>query len=276
MRDTASFTAQITCAARSLLGVDPPFATGFLSWRGRALLRGWRLAERFGLGRLDLGMARGIVARHRFIDEALLWAVECGVQQIVLLGCGYDARPWRLATALEGCELFLVDHPLTAAHRTRVAQGLPPASGRRVDVDFSNDDFGERLIAAGFDPSRPSFFSWEGVSMYLEAAQVRATLERCRSLCAPGSSLAFDALAEGPGPNASMAVRRLWPLTVAALDLLGEPIGWRAEFDALDRFLNPLGFTVSHGNTTDILGRQGGLDGAFGGLSVVVCEPRTR
>lgn len=45
------------------------------------------------------------------------------------------------------------------------------------------------LIAAGFDPSAKSFFSWLGVTYYISAETIDTMLSALSSLCADGSSL---------------------------------------------------------------------------------------
>ncbi len=275
MRDKASFTAEITCAARLLPSKMNSFANGFLSRRGRLLLAGWRLANRMParLPQVDLGMAYGIEARHRFIDAALLAAVESGVRQVVLLGAGYDTRPWRLAAELGQTRVFLVDHPLTATRRALLSARMPTNDSTRVDVDFAHEDFGDRLVASGFDPERLSFFSWEGVSMYLPESAIRKTLSRCHELSTEGSGIAFDALCKRmPGLS---AVSTAWPLALAVLQRIGEPIGWREDLDGLDSFVGSLGYRVLHGATTATLAREAGRRAAFGGLSVVSCARRS-
>ena len=59
-------------------------------------------------------------------------------------------------------------------------------------MDFTKDSFAQRLMAAGFDPSVKSFFSWLGVTYYLSKEAIDQTLAGLSSLCAPGSSLVFD------------------------------------------------------------------------------------
>jgi O-methyltransferase involved in polyketide biosynthesis len=76
-----------------------------------------------------------------------------------------------------------VDHPATQAWKrellTRAELPLP-ASLTLVPVDFEhpNPDQGlaARLLAAGFDPTQPTFFAWLGVVPYLTLEAFRATV----------------------------------------------------------------------------------------------------
>jgi O-methyltransferase involved in polyketide biosynthesis len=51
----------------------------------------------------------------------------------------------------------------------------------------------EKLVDAGFEPDKPSFFLWEGVTYYLDREAVEDTLRTIAST-ATGSVVAFDYL----------------------------------------------------------------------------------
>src|SRR5947209_887939 len=59
--------------------------------------------------------------RHRAIDELILDAVRTqGFKQIVSIGAGYDMRPLRFESALEGVRYVEIDHPETLARKQAV------------------------------------------------------------------------------------------------------------------------------------------------------------
>ena len=132
------------------------------------------------------------VARTRLIDDRLIAALVDGMNQVVILGAGYDARAYRLP-ALGRVRLFEVDHPATqAAKQARVRRMLRtlPAHVTFVPLDFNNHALPDALAAAGFDQARPAIFVWEGVTNYLSAAAVDSTL-RFVGGTAAGSLLLF-------------------------------------------------------------------------------------
>ena len=63
----------------------------------------------------------------------------------------------------------------------------------------------ERLLALGYDRGAKTIFIWEGVTYYLTEAAVRDTLERVRTLAAPGSTIVFDAWARPKGALGALA-----------------------------------------------------------------------
>jgi len=95
------------------------------------------------------------------------------IDQVVLLGAGFDTRAWRLP-ALASAHVFEVDHPNTAAVKQARLRSAH-ADLRKVtfvNVDFEKDDFDRLLRAAGFDATRPAIVVWEGVSQYLTGETV--------------------------------------------------------------------------------------------------------
>jgi methyltransferase (TIGR00027 family) len=135
------------------------------------------------------------VARTRWIDDALRAALTDGCRQVVVLGAGFDARAWRLPE-LRAVPTFELDRAATQdAKRERL--GALPANVRFVASDLGAPDAGKLLREAGFDPALPTFFLFEGVSNYLDAASVDATLRFVAASAAPGSALVFTYVHRG-------------------------------------------------------------------------------
>jgi methyltransferase (TIGR00027 family) len=136
-----------------------------------------------------------LVVRERYIDDMLQNSIDKGLQQLVILGAGYDSRPYRFN--LPGVKTFEVDHPLTQAdklEKLRRVFGQIPQHVTFVPVDFNTQTLSERLFSSGYDPSLKSLFIWQGVTMYLTHAAVDATLAFIVKNAAPGSALVFDYL----------------------------------------------------------------------------------
>ena len=213
MQDRASFTAETVALMRALethrgsgrrLFVDP-FAEPFTRGRLRFLARWSRVPV---VGQLAAwvydrvagpGPRPSAVARTRFIDDAVTGVITGAItgaavtaDQLVLLGAGFDTRAHRLPAA-RGVTTFEVDHPATQARKVAIVagEGLDTRRVTYVAVDFERDRLDGALLAAGFDPTRPAVFVWEGVTNYLTADAVDATLAVVRALAAPGSVLVF-------------------------------------------------------------------------------------
>lgn len=134
-----------------------------------------------------------IAARTRFAEDALGTAVERGLRQLVVLGAGLDTYGYR-GSHRDQLQIFEVDHPATQTWKRErlTAAGIPiPAGLSFVAVDFERDEVLERLVAAGFDPRQPAFFTWLGVVPYLAGEDIWRTLAFIAALPG-GASVVFD------------------------------------------------------------------------------------
>lgn len=134
-----------------------------------------------------------VAIRTAFLDREVERALDEGVDQVVILGAGYDTRAARLAR--EGVRFFEVDQPSTQEDkraRLGALEGYPMDAATFVRCDFEREDFVAVLRDAGYDPIRPAVFLWEGVVYYLTEDAVRATLQRLAESGHPDSRLFFD------------------------------------------------------------------------------------
>jgi methyltransferase (TIGR00027 family) len=158
-------------------------------------------------------------ARTSYYDAAVQRHLD-GVEQLVILGAGFDTRVFRLSPE-ERVRCFEIDMPRTQAYKVSMLEkaGLSTRLAIYVSADFETEDWMAKLVAAGFDPGSPTFFLWEGVTMYLDRASVEATLRRIAAT-APGSVVAFDYFSKEIVASRSPYMR----YARATANFVGEPI----------------------------------------------------
>src|SRR5262249_43318092 len=162
-----SQTAEAVCLMRAMEQrssaariLDDPYARLFLGRLSRAALASWEASGALGnvAARLSPGLAAYVLTRHRFIDDCLQRALAGPVEQLVLLGAGYDSRAYRFASALKRRPVFEVDFPATSRRKARIVARagarLPSIDVRRVELDFASESLEQRLRAAGFRTRR--------------------------------------------------------------------------------------------------------------------------
>ena len=110
----------------------------------------------------------------------------------------------------------------------------------------------EQLIAAGFDPSVKSFFSWLGVTYYLSAEAIDTMLSALSSLCADGSTLVFDY----PEENFFDAAERRVQNTIMMAKTGGEPMQSAFSYSELEKLLEKHGFLIYELLTPDDIQRD--------------------
>jgi methyltransferase (TIGR00027 family) len=139
-----------------------------------------------------------MATRTAFFDEFFLGAADAGVRQVVILASGLDARSWRLPWP-DGTVVYELDQPKVLEFKgstLREHGAHPTAELVNIAIDL-RQDWPKALHEAGFDPSRPSVWSAEGLVRYLPAEAQDLLFERINSLSAPGSWLASNVPGEG-------------------------------------------------------------------------------
>jgi methyltransferase (TIGR00027 family) len=139
-----------------------------------------------------------MATRTAFFDEFFLGAADAGVRQVVILASGLDARSWRLPWP-DGTVVYELDQPKVLEFKgstLREHGAHPTAELVNIAIDL-RQDWPKALQEAGFDPSRPSVWSAEGLVRYLPAEAQDLLFERINSLTANGSWLASNVPGEG-------------------------------------------------------------------------------
>lgn len=138
-----------------------------------------------------------LLSRARYAEENLETAIKDGVQQYVILGSGMDTFALRRTELLKQLQVFEVDHPATQAskrHRLAELGWKLPAQLHFVPIDFTRENLAYALKHSSYDPQKISFFSWLGVSYYLNRDVVFDTLSAITHIAPAGSTIIFDYL----------------------------------------------------------------------------------
>lgn len=173
-------------------------AAAFIAWGIRAAA----LAKTPGLRRLVPRLGERMLpggyyyetARTLHIDRVVREEVRGGITELVLLGAGYDSRPYRMGE-LSGVRVFEVDHPALSAikrEKVRAIVGEPPANVTYVEIDFTREELAERLAAHGHDVGASTLYVWSGVAPYLPEEAVTEVLRFVASHQSPATSILFD------------------------------------------------------------------------------------
>jgi methyltransferase (TIGR00027 family) len=175
-----------------------PLAEAFLSWPLSWVARVAHFGPACEAARRIIdnrwpGVRTSVAARTRLIDEIIADLVDQTdpIEQIVILGAGFDTRAYRLAWPTDVI-LFEVDHPDTQRRKRELLArtGIPVPNVRFVPTDFHLARLDTSMSEAGYDRTVRSLFIWEGVTNYLSEAAVDATLRWCAEAVA-GSHLIF-------------------------------------------------------------------------------------
>jgi methyltransferase (TIGR00027 family) len=146
-------------------------------------------------------LQRMVAARTRHLDDCIRDAGE-NVAQVVFIGSGFDFRMLRHREILNKVLVYELDLPEMLQERQILERELeldiPHDRVRRVACDLLNQSLAEQLASAGLDVGKPTFFIYEGCSMYFTREQNTSILQEVQDLMqANGDSrLWMDAMHE--------------------------------------------------------------------------------
>ena len=214
------------------------------------------------------------VARHRLIDDLVRQRlVEDPATRVILLGAGFDTRPFRM----DGGRWWEIDDPeLLAFKEDRLPAAGAPNPLVRVPVSFQKERLGERLTPLGGDDR--ALVIVEGVTMYL-AEETLAELAGAVRAAFPRATLICDLMTAGFAQTFSRPLRR-------DLERLGASFKQRRQHPR--RIVERAGYTVRERHSVVGRAREAGtfrvpgwlfhtgLRGLRDGYAVWVFEPSTR
>jgi methyltransferase (TIGR00027 family) len=226
--------------------VTDTLAEGLLPWRFKLVIAAacWTVPRRAITRIIDdrwPGVRPTVLARTRLIDT-IIGDLVSETAQLVILGAGLDTRAWRLP-AIRELAVFEVDHPDTQRRKQALLRrrGLDHTHVRFVPTDFTLGRLDAAMADAGFDPTLPTLFLWEGTTNYLSAQAVDATLRWC-ARAAAGSQLVFTYIDEDvlEHPSRYAGAERVF----STLQRAGEPMTFGLAPHALAGYLAERGLVL--------------------------------
>ena len=173
--------------------INDPYADRFVIGAGLIKLMGHKFSVWLG-EKLAPGFHEHLIARTRFIDDLIEKAASTGAQQYVILGAGYDLRAHRLDLP-SSLRIFEVDQSEVQSRKlSKLPENLTSSENvTYVAVDFTHQSLSEQLTASGFDVSKPTVFTLEGVARSYTHVVLNTVKEDGRTRPAPKPDDASDA-----------------------------------------------------------------------------------
>ena len=172
-----SDTALLVAASRAAESERPnglirdPFAARLAGERGLALLKNTKTPAW-----IELGMG----LRTRLLDELLATALADGVDTVLSLGAGLDARAWRLDLPAN-LRWIEVDFPAMLDYKFGVLEDATPKCRlERRSADLNDETERRAVIAEAVRGARKALLICEGLLMYLPGDTVHALAEEAR------------------------------------------------------------------------------------------------
>ena len=137
------------------------------------------------------GFHEHLISRTRFIDDLIKKSISEQVEQYVILGAGYDSRAYNLKLP-SGLKIFEVDQlEVQEIKISKLPDEIPNAENiTYVSVDFNHQSLKNQLLNSGFDKSKSTIYTLEGVSQYITREALNSTLSEL-ALLTPNSNATF-------------------------------------------------------------------------------------
>ena len=199
-----------------------------------------------------------IAVRTRFFDEFFVNAAAAGIDQAVILAAGLDSRAYRLNWPA-GSVVYEVDQPQVVMFKTETMAELgaePTAQRRTVSIDL-REDWPTALRDSGFDDTKPSAWSAEGLLMYLPPEAQDRLFDHITALSAPGSQIATEFHPDS-GPTMAergQAMSDRWADIGCNVDLSG--LFYEGERSNVADYLTDRGWEVSSRSRRELFGEYG-------------------
>lgn len=177
-----------------------------------------------------------IIVRTKQIDDRLLllFRTQPQLAQVCVLGAGLDTRPWRLSSPdmknkmdyfeVDFQEIF--DYKLGVLAQANVLDQCH-LNYHPVAADLSLATWPSVLLAAGYNPQKPTVWLVEGVTGYLSEEENRSLFSCLATLSAPGSHLMATFITPAASKTVGVALHRFMPEN--PLQLLQESGNWTGE-----------------------------------------------
>ena len=192
---------------------------------------------------INPGAHNTVPARVRYIDEHIKTCLQNGLEQMVILGAGYDSRACRLDELKNKVTVFEVDHPATQEQKKKVLETVfetLPENLAFVPYQLGDEGFEQQLFEKGYNENKTSLFILEGLIMYLDPETVKKLFSLISRISCLGSSVVFDFLPAGieDGSINSRGGKNMnkWALKK------GEPFKFGIDKKTLPDFLSSIGF----------------------------------
>jgi methyltransferase (TIGR00027 family) len=189
------------------------------------------------------GHRNSILTRVRYFDDYIQGKIADGMSQFVIIGAGYDSRPYRLE-GIEEVKVFEIDLKETQAIKKSIIQkafSKLPSHVSYLPLDISVGDLFSSLVKSLFDGSKPVLFVMEGLLCYLPPEIVLRLLRNIVQNAAPGSVILFDTIPQSliNGTNPSPVAERLRQHVMN----MGEPFLFGIRDGEEEQYLTDLGFS---------------------------------
>lgn len=195
-----------------------------------------------------------VAARTFHLDEALK-KYSSKVKNIIFIGAGLDFRIYRNQQVFKDKTIYELDLGEMLAERAILEESfdlkaLEFSTPLKINCNFITESISEKLRANGFNPEEPSFYIFEGCSMYFSHQENEKILsEISELLCGNSSSVLWMDMVDSRIFNSPENLPKEIQAFLANMAKLGEPFVYG--FDRDSELLKSTQLKIIESATTD-------------------------
>jgi len=141
------------------------------------------------------GIYQYVIARTKYFDNVFIESIKKGIDQVVILGAGFDSRAIRLLDEKDRIRVYEIDINITINAKLKQYKKRKiklPDYDTFIPVDFEKENIRTKLNECGFNRNKKTLFILEGLIMYLSEYTVMETFSFITDFSSQGSIIVFD------------------------------------------------------------------------------------
>lgn len=172
-----------------------PFAVRFLPWFLQSPIKSKRFTRAAERLIKHNKVGNNVLIRARYAEDQLEKHLKKGVKQYVILGAGWDSFSLRRPDIVKDINVYELDFPATQKRKIEKLNelGIPLAGNiHYTPIDFETTSISDALSQSSFDPSLPTFVTWQGVTYYLSLDAIEGVLNNLGAYCKGNLDIVLD------------------------------------------------------------------------------------
>lgn len=141
------------------------------------------------------GLGNSIRARVKYFDIILEKCISDDITQLIILGAGYDTRPYRIPKIDSNFKVFEVDHPEIQSIKKEIITrifGKLPDNVTYIPLNLESGDLDVVISSTCFSELKKTLVIMEGLIMYLSSDSINRIFSYLSQKCPVGSKILFD------------------------------------------------------------------------------------
>ncbi len=183
-----------------------------------------------------------VLPRSAYSESRLLqFLTQYGKIQYVILGAGMDT--FSIRNKNKDIDIFELDHPLTQKYKLKRIHDIDieiPSNVSFLPINFEQEEIKNVLSESKFDFKKPSFFSFLGVTYYLDENSIENTIKNISDVSNSNTEIVMDF------PDKQIFETERAKILANITASVGEPMSSGIKYSKIQQILEKYGFKIKN------------------------------